>query len=254
MGSTCRTILVAAALLGGAALVRATFAQDPADEAFDPPAVKELAARAEALPIDDRLALLQRIRRSFDRDLLVPPEAAWKGFESLRGRTDAGLARILERGLFSGIVSPREGGAYWSFTKRSNSYNDEPQIELQNGSFSTGFAGADTGFVVRLENVPLLSADESSVPDVLRGAPDDVNAAARGTRRAPSSGGAGGAGGDSRPVRDAKAEAGAVYAVRAVMWDRRDVLAAFQVVTLDARGATIAWRLLRTYDVPNLKR
>jgi hypothetical protein len=43
---------------------------------------------------------------------------------------------------------------------------------------------------------------------------------------------------------------GDVYAVRAVSSGEFDVLAAFQVIAKDDLGVTIAWRVLKQWDVP----
>jgi len=231
--------LIGAALgaLAATAALRASFAEDAADAAFDSPQVKELAARADELKLDDEVSLLKRIRRSLDVKLLTPPADAWKGFEDLRNRTDAGLARILNRGPYVGIVSPREGGAYWSFSKRSNDYDDCAELTLQLWTFGSGFNGGDAGRVVRIHCLKLSDAAESDVPSDLLGPPQEFDKMVHSARR-------------DCP----KAETGLVYAVRSVNWDESDVLAAFQVVDLDTRGATIAWRILRTFDVPKRTR
>lgn len=250
-------------LVVAAAAWRIASAQDAADEAFDTPEVKELAARADALKLDDELALLNRMRRSFDAKLLAPAESAWKGRENLRGRGDAGLARILERGPFDGIVTPRGGGAYWSFTKRSNDYGKSPQLELQRGTFSTGFYGTNFGLVVRVADGDLGAVDAAGVPEDLRLEVEALRAKCftygPAPKPAPGQGGRGGGGGGGdrewkNDVERPKAEVGGVYVVRSVLWDECDVLAAFEVVSMDAYGATIAWRVLKTFDVPKRKR
>jgi hypothetical protein len=223
--------------LAATAALNASFAGETEDAVFDSPEVQELATRAEALKVDDQIALVQRIRRSLEGKLLTPSADAWKGFEDLRSRSDAGLARILDRGPFEGLVSPRGGGAYWSFSKRSNSYDQWPQIELQKWSFSTGFYGSNSGIVVRLDARTLAGVSESGLDADLLATAEDVCTKARSGRR-------------DRP----KAETGGIYAVRAVMWDECDVLAAFQVVDMDTRGVSIAWRVIRTFDVPKRKR
>src|SRR6185436_13631471 len=125
-----KSVVLGLGIVVAALALRAAFAEDASDGAFDSPAVKELGEKAGALKLDDEIALMKRIQRSLTTRLLTPPEEAWRGFDELRGRSDAGLARILHRGLFAGMVTPREGGAYWSFTKRSNSYDESPQLEL----------------------------------------------------------------------------------------------------------------------------
>jgi len=236
-----RNVALALGLLAVAATLRLSFAGDAADDAFDSPEVKEIAARVDAMKVDDVLAVVKRARKSLDVKLLTPPESAWQGRENLRGRAEAGVARILTRGLLDGFVTPREGGAYWSFTKRSNSYNDSPQLELQQGRFGTGFYGSNSGIVRRQGNGDLGAIDASSVSEDLVAPPDQLYAAVR-SRTA-----------EQRKIDDEtnrKAEVGGVYVVRAVMWDECDVLAAFEVVSMDAYGATIAWRVLKVYDVP----
>lgn len=232
-----RAFALGLGVLAAVAALRASFADDSADGAFDSPAVKELAPRVDELNVDDQIALMKHVQRSLTAKLLAPSDESWKGFESLKDKGDAGLARILERGLFEGMVTPRGGGCYWSFSKQSNDYGKWPQLELQQWTFGTGFYGSNGGSVVKLDGASLLTMDESAVPEDLRAAPEDVLGKGRKSRA-------------DRP----KAEAGAVYAVRAVMWDECDVLAAFQVVSVDAYGATIAWRVLKTYDVPKRKR
>lgn len=205
----------------------------PKGSEFDSAAVKELAARAEALPLDDRIALVRRVRQSVAETLLTPDAAAWKGFEDLRGRRDAGLARILEGGLFEeGLLPQRGGGAYWSFTRRSHSYDEHPQIELQQRRFSSGFHGGACGIVATLEARSVRDVTEGDVPVPFAGTPDDVRKADRGGRWNP------------------EAKTGQVYVVRTLSEDEFDVLAAFQVVARDDLGLTIAWRILREYDVP----
>lgn len=233
MGSLCAglAIVVACAAWG------VSFAGDD-EGAFDSAEVKELAARSARLSVDDELALAKRIGRSVTAKLLTPAEAAWRKHEALRGRSDAGLARILNRGAFEGVVSPRGGGAYWSFTKRSNSYDEWPQIELQQWSFMSGFYGSNFGSVVRLSGADSVeSVDLAKVPEDLKLGVAELDESRRRAR-------------GERP----KAEKGGVYVVRAVMWDECDVLAAFEVVDLDAYGATIAWILLKSFDTPIRKR
>ncbi len=228
-------------LLAAGAFWRVATAQDAGEDAFDSAEVKEIAGRVAALKVADEIAVVRRIRKSLDAKLLVVSEDAWKGHEILRGRPDAGMARILERGRFDDLVTPRGGGAYWSFTKRSNSYDKSPQIELQQGRFSSGFYGGTAGLVVRLGDGDLGAVDPASVPAELTQSAADVLVSRRRTMTR-----------EERIADDEsrKAEVGRVYGVRAVMEDDCDVLAAFEVVSMDGYGATIAWRVLKVYDVP----
>jgi hypothetical protein len=45
------------------------------------------------------------------------------------------------------ISSIRGGGAYYSFTNKSHSYDETPQISLEKNNLKVGFAGADFQFL-----------------------------------------------------------------------------------------------------------
>jgi len=76
-------------------------------------------------------------------------------FADFLHQTGTGLARLLPREKYREKLSVREGGAYFSFTKLSNSYDRDPQLGLEQEQLSTGFAGANFGFLASLGDTPL---------------------------------------------------------------------------------------------------
>ncbi len=150
---------------------------------------------------------------------------------------NTGINRILERGKFEGVISQRGGGAYFSFTTRSNDYNQSPDLELQNGSFNSGFAGGDLGIVRMLSGMKLDQLTLSDLPSELT-MEDAFDFAAYELR--------------SR-WEPPLAEAGSVYVICSVRWDESDLLAAFEVVDRDSAGATFIWRVLKQFPVPTLR-
>jgi hypothetical protein len=229
--------LAAGAFAGGLALHASAaedFSAEPPDAAFDTAAVKELAEKGSKLSVDERVGLIRRLKRDLSRTLLTVPESAWAGWDDLRSGTQGGLTRLVERGLFEeGLLIPRGSGCYWSFTKRSHSYNEHPQIELQQWRFSSGFYGGAFGLVRRLEAKNVRDVSESSVPSPLAGTLEEARKVG------------GNSSGETRETA-----VGDVYAVRAVSSGEFDVLAAFQVIAKDDLGVTIAWRVLKQWDVP----
>ncbi len=83
--------------------------------------------------------------------LLTPSKSIVSEYSDLLSRKDlepAGINRILERGKFDqldGVEGYRGGGAYFSFTTRTNDYNQRPDLEFQHGAFSSGFYGGQLG-------------------------------------------------------------------------------------------------------------
>jgi hypothetical protein len=178
-------------------------------------------------------------------------DPAWSRFASL---TNGGLARIAERSRWDSLLSVDGGGAYWSFTSRSNDYQHDAQIELQQARFSSGFAGRDRGYVLDLGESPLdqitlggpphgsaarveeahtFMRDLEPVP--MSAARSDLEISEEDNERAASLG----------VLQGAPAVVGHSYLVRSVITGRVDVLAAFQVLARDEMALTIAWKILR---------
>lgn len=203
----------------------------------DPVAVLQDANR---LNIEDRKWLYNELGKSVVAEMLqVDPELAarYPGFDT----DDQGLCRILERTVHGRSDFPdlRGGGCYWSFSAKSNSYDKTPQIELQQWKFSTGFAGANSGAVTTISAESIKEAGIDDVPEDFTSVASFNYETNKDELRALN-----------RKYRDAKAEVGKVYAVRAVIWDDSDVLAVFEVLKLDDDGCTLAWKILSRYPTP----
>jgi len=144
----------------------------------------------------------------------------------------------LQRGVFDheGML-PRGGGAYFSFTSKTNDYDSEPHIELQNGNFSSGFYGGNFGVVelvdgVSIENISLVDLPEAFVS----ASTNEFESYERNRNR--------------NRRRPHVAQAGDLFVVRSVEWGKYDIVAVFQVVDKDKYGATIVWKKLKTFPVP----
>ncbi len=193
-------------------------------------------------------------------------------FGAWRGRTDAGLVRLIPYMSEWAELSARHvGGAQYSFADRSHDARD-PDISYQGqtGQDSLGctFAGYDTGSFVDLGSDPIESVTLATVESTgelgalvvrttfpvttdlptleparqaaLREVRDrEQKAANEFNDRRHALGGA----------TSARAVVGRTYAVRATRFGAHDVIAAVHVVALDELGAVIAWRLLESRPV-----
>lgn len=183
------------------------------------PSVAEILAQAETMPVKDLLALTEGLRPIVSRRLLTPAAEIKAKYAAYADKPDSGVHRLLQRGLFDGVTVERGGGCYFSFTTQSNDYDREPDLELQQDSFSSGFAGGDEGRVVEVPGIELGSLTLAQVPPALLD-PDPQN-----LRDVP---------GWNAP----QAVVGHAYAVRSVRWGESDLVAAFQVVDKDENGIT----------------
>jgi len=217
--------------------------------------VQKPPASLTALSTDELVARREALDTRATRLVLDVPEELASKFAGYAAEQHGGLARIAERSRWDGLLSIDGGGAYWSFTQRSNDYQKEAQIVLQDGRFSSGFAGADRGYVLDLGEVALEQVstrgrspalDErgqesaaflwSLIPSPISAEGKDLEIGVEDQTRAR----------ELQPsLCGASAAVGHSYLVRCVQPGRRDVLAAFEALARDEGAMTIAWKILR---------
>jgi hypothetical protein len=176
------------------------------------------------LAMDDEslYALQRRLQETLGARLLAVPASPGTA-------TDSGVVRLLQRGRYAGLTRVRGDGAYFSFVTRSHSYDDEPDLEWQQDNFCSGFYGGNTGAFVDLGDVPLADVSIAQLPSPLvpqSPSPTEV--------------------GDCEDR--VRVKLNNTYALRSVLEDEHDVLAAFRPIAQDDHGMTIEWRLLQRYD------
>lgn len=169
----------------------------------------------------------------------------------------AGVFKLAPRGMFdseSNELNIRGGGAYYSFKTQSHDYNRIPQIQLQRGWLSVGFAGADYGLINDLGPIPLDSVGAETGPvrilldykvlaDELPARDETLR-----LRRGLEIGGV-------MFTNRVDAVAGHSYALRAILFREADTLVVFHVAEIAADGsATIFWKHVEDFDVPKLTR
>lgn len=189
-----------------------------------------------------------------EEELLAPSAEDRARFAEFLSQRDTGIARLMPREKYRDKLTIREGGAYYSFTRQSNSYDGDPQIALEQGMLSTGFAGADFGFLTSmgdapLEQVGLASQAVSYLAEFVAPAPE---LSAREQQRRTSAGfiDAGQTYRRSLPV-----VINHTYIVRSISYERFDVLVAFRVVRKDTDGSLILlWKKLKEFPTPFLIR
>jgi RNA polymerase sigma-70 factor (ECF subfamily) len=227
-----------------------------APSGFDPlTGVEKPPASLSSLSTDELVARREALAARAARMVLDVPEELASKFAAYAAEPHGGLARIAERSRWDGLLSMDGGGACWSFTQRSNDYQKEAQIMLQDGRFSAGFAGSDRGYVLDLGEVAMEQVstrgrspalDErgqesaaflwSLIPSPISAQGKDLAISAEDQARAREL---------ELDARGAPAVVGHSYLVRCVQPGRRDVLAAFEALARDEGAMTIAWKILR---------
>jgi hypothetical protein len=189
------------------------------------PPVKALVDQAGGLPVWQHAQLIQTLRGRLDDRLLTPSPRDTGPYAGLIGGKEAGVNRILHRGRYEGDTKVRGGGAYFSFTSRTNDYDKGPDIALEQKRLSSGFYGGCFGFVVKLDSsTNVLSTQLAQVPAWLLQDPEKIQRRRR-----------------DRP----EAVVGGVYIVRSVRERKADTLAVIEILSMDDDGATFAWRILK---------
>lgn len=187
-------------------------------------------------------------------ELLSPSAEDRAQFAEFLLQRNSGLARLLPREKYGESLSVRGGGAYYSFTKLSNSYDRDPQIGLEQETLSTGFTGADFGFLASLGDIPLESVglDHDVVQYLAAFIPPTIEPEARIQQRRA---GIGFEAGRNRYKSRLPLMIGGSYILRSISYERFDLLVAFRVVRQDTDGSVILlWKNLREFPIPYLTR
>ena len=161
--------------------------------------------------------------------------------------------RIMPREKFEGKLAIRGGGSYYSFTSKSHDYQKIAQISLEQNNLKVGFAGADYGFIADL--------GETLLADITK---DSAQASFLVNYKSPTA------------EREARIEAvktgnyeidgvsyknrvpvavGHSYILRAISFDRANILVAFKIHRQDADGSLVIFsKLLENFEKPLLAR
>jgi hypothetical protein len=201
------------------------------------------------------------------KGILLPSAEDQKRYEEFLKEPDTGLIRLLPREKYdetnpeapSGIPL-RGGGAYYSFSSRSQEYGQGSDLSLQQNELSVGFAGADYGLLTSLGDVPLdqITLQTSTVKILAAYTPPTEERLARLEYRKISQGTEldGATFKNRLPLR-----ADTTFLLRSVNYSYSsgsggsDVLVAFRVVRIDCDGsAVILWKMLKQYPAPQFVR
>ena len=198
----------------------------------------------------EKLKELKNQAASLEKTILLPDK---KDIEAA-ALENVGVFRILPREIYKeGLFDVRGGGAYYSFTNASHSYDAIPQISLEQNGLKVGFYGASYGFMTDLGEIPLakINNEDKGVEFLANYRPPLERSKARAEQTR--------AEGFEIEKTAYKyrlpAVAGHSYLVRAISYDEADVLVAFKVHRKDSDGSLIIfWKLLENFEKPILAR
>jgi hypothetical protein len=148
----------------------------------------------------------------------------------------------------------RDGGAYYSFALRTHAYGYGSDLSLERGMFNAESAGAGYAFLTNLGDVPLesvtLDTPEAKLMDEYVRARKEPDARTEQRRFMK--------GVDINGVLFTKRlpmRLHSTYLLRAIDYERSDLLVTFRVVEVDSEGTPlILWKRLKKYSTPPLVR
>lgn len=212
------------------------------------------AAAQDRDKLQNEIQSLREQLKMKEDEFLAPSAEDRARFAEFLSQRDTGIARLMPREKYRDRFTIREGGAYYSFTRQSNSYDADPQIALEQGMLSTGFVGADFGFLTSLGDAPLEQiglASEAVAYLAEFVAPAPEPSAREQQRRT----GTGFIDAGQTYRRYLPAVINHTYILRSISYDRFDVLVAFRVVRKDSDGSLILlWKKLKEFPTPLLIR
>lgn len=214
-------------------------------------AIPAAAQKVSREQLTAELTALRQQMAIIDRALLAPGADDLAKYAAFTQGSESGVVRLMPRGVTPIVSSIREGGAFYSFIDRTHEYGAGSAIALENDRFSTGFSGANFGFLKMIGDVRLedLTTESDTARTLVNYVPPQSEPAARVEQ------GKFQAGTDAVYVDHIQAKVDQTYLVRSVIYGNSDTLTAFRVVRKDTDGSLIlVWKILRRYPVPQLDR
>jgi hypothetical protein len=214
-----------------------------------------LAVCAQVQNRTDLRSKIESLRASIqakEQIFLAPSAEDLSSFAEFLRQPGTGMARLMPREKYDGLLLLRGGGAYYSFTKQNNEYGSGSDIGLEQGTLSVGFAGADFGLLTSLGNVAIEGiTEESGGVGYLAGfsAPSAESDAREQQLRA----GSGFEVDGFTYRRNLPALLSSTYALRSIIYSVSDVLVVFKVTRQDTDGSLVfVWKILKRFPVPQL--
>ncbi len=194
-----------------------------------------------------------------EKQFLAPSTEDQSTFAEFLHQPGTGLAQLLPREKYDGILAVRGGGAYYSFTRLIHEYGYGSNISLERDHFSTGFAGLDYGMIVALGSGPLdmVTLDHPAVQFLASYVPPSVEPE---IRREQMRTGQGFKEGDFTYQSRVPATLNTTYVLRSVQYHGengkgRDILIVFRTVRQDYDGSiTLIWKMLKRFPAPQFER
>jgi hypothetical protein len=161
--------------------------------------------------------------------------------------------RILPREKYDRKLTIQGGGSYYSFTTKSHDYQKISQIGLEQNNLKVGFAGADYGFLADLGEMPLadINKETAGVNFLVNYKPPTNEPDVRLEQRKAWNYEVDGV----FYKTHVPAVVAHSYVLRAISFDKADVLVAFKIYRKDADGSLIIfWKLIENFEKPILAR
>jgi hypothetical protein len=192
---------------------------------------------------------------ALEKRYLSPSEEDQAKYADLLREPNTGLIRLIPREKF-GFNNQRKGlsvsggGAYYSFVRLIHDYGQGSDIELSQGVLSTGFAGYNYGIMTNLGDIPLenISSETAAAQVIAAHVPPTEEPKIRIEQRKWYNG---------ETVEGASYRSriplivNSTYLLRAIDYDKSDVLVAFRVVRLDSDdSAIILWKFVKKFPTP----
>ena len=196
---------------------------------------------------------------ALEQKILAVADSDRSDFAAFLSAPQTGIFRLLPREVYMGntkrgLAHPG-GGALYSFVKATHAPDPVGyDIQLDQGTLSVGFAGADFGLMLNLGDTPLdqIVSEHEAVRALLAYRPPAAEADARTAHMTLWQGM------DLSGVvfkNRLPAKVSNTYLLRSILYNDSDIAVAFRIIRKDTDGSLIIiYKVLKNYPVPKLQR
>ncbi len=209
-------------------------------------------AAAQELTREQKLQKIDELNNQIkllENDVIAPTikdlrQAQKEGFD---------VVRILPRERYENKFITQGGGSYFSFTTGSHDYQKIAQIGLEQNKLKVGFAGADYGFITDLGETSLadITEETAEVNFLINYKPPTNEPEVRFEQSKANNYQTNGL----TYKTYVPAVVAHSYILRAISFDRADILVAFKVYRKDTDGSLIIfWKSIKNFEKPTFER
>jgi hypothetical protein len=221
--------------------------------------VAAVAPQINRLVLEKEIESLYKQIKEKEQTFVEPSAQNIAQFAQFLSQPDTGIFRILPRNKYDGkLLTVPGNGAYYSFSRRSNTFGYGSDIEYSQGKFRTGFSSSAVGFFSQLGDISIesITLEHPAAAFLNKYTPPAKESEIRQHQQQQANYNKGIREGEFTFSSQVALFSNTTYLLRSIdYYASSDILVALRVVKQDGDGSlVIIWKKLKLFPTPLVER